>query len=360
MNKAVKIPDPGAAGSASISVGLHGGASATLGSRLVGAVPWVMIAGLLYAGLFVHPQPKGSAVIPPMIERQDLLFGVAITDKNGIWIDGNFGKIIKSNDGGATWQREEAGTDAHLQDIDAWDDAHAVAVGNGATVLRTDNGGATWTAVPVPHSDVANKLVRVHVGPNGEAWAVGEYGAILHSTDFGASWKQMRQPEDVNLADIDASNPKNIWVAGESGKLFHSNDGGATWTTLQSDATASLMAIAFRSPDKGVAVGLDGTILSTDNGGSSWVRAADSKTKNSQHLFAVTWDAKNNEWLAVGSKGVWVRMDADLTQFSAGKLSSSDLSAHTKIGIIDQTHVLIAGERPGIWDRKQWTSLVGR
>ena len=129
---------------------------------------------------------------------------------------------------------------------------------------------------------------------------------------------------------------------------------------VQTEATGSLMAIQFRSPEKGVVVGLDGTILTTQNGGASWVRIPDAKTKNSQHLFAVSWDAQNNGWIAVGSKGVWERMDADLTTFSTGKLSSSDLSAHTKIGLIDSKQVVIAGERPGLWDGTQWTTLVGR
>lgn len=360
MNKSVKVPNFGAVGAAPTKLGAHGKTSATLSSRLVGTIPWVMIAGLLYAGLFVHPQPKGGAVIPPTIERQDLLFGVTVTDKGNIWIDGNFGKIIRSNDDGKTWARQESGTDAHLQDIDSWDDQQAVAVGNGATVLRTQDGGATWSAVTVPHSDVADKLIRVRASAGGQAWAVGEYGTILHTTDFGATWQLMRKLEDVNLDDIDAFNPKNIWVAGESGRLFHSSDEGATWQIVQSEATSSLMAIQFRDSDKGVAVGLDGTILHTEDGGANWRRVPDAQSNNTQHLFAVTWDSKNNEWIAVGSKGVWVRMDGDLTHFTTGKLSSSDLSAHTKIGLIDQSQMVIAGERPGIWDRTHWTSLVGR
>ena len=360
MNKAEMIHDASGTGASSIQSAYHGSNSVTLGSRLVGMVPWIMIAGLLYAGIFIHPKPTGSAVVPPVIERKDLLFGVNITDKHNIWIVGNFGKIIKSSDAGVSWKRQTTGVDVHLQDIDSWDDAHAVAIGNGASVLHTEDAGTTWKTVVVPHSDVANKLIHVHVGAGGTAWVVGEYGTVLRTTDFGATWKQMREPEDVNFADIDASNLKNIWIAAEGGKLFHSADEGATWSMIQTQATGSLMAIQFRTPEKGVAVGLDGTILTTQNSGATWTRIPDSKTKNAQHLFAITWDAQNNEWVAVGSKGVWVRMDADLTTFNTGKLSASDLAAHTKIGIIDQTHLVVAGERPGIWDRSQWTSLVGR
>ena len=360
MNKSVKIPGPGDMSGTAVGPGYHPGEHKSLGGRLVGVIPWVMIAGLLYAGLFIHPKPTGGAVVPPTIERRDLLYGVSVSDHGSIWVDGNFGKIIKSADGGKTWSRMESGVDAHLQDIDTWDEQHALAVGNGATVLRTEDGGVHWIKVDVPHSDVANKLSRVRVTGPGEAWVTGEYGTILHTTDYGATWKQMRQPEDVNMSDVDASNPKNIWVAGETGRLFHSADGGATWDMVQSEATSSLMAIQFRDTDHGVAVGLDGTILHTENGGGVWHRAPDSQTGNVQHLFGLSWDAKNNEWIAVGAKGVWVRANADLTKFQTGRLSASDLSAHTKIGLLDQSTMLIAGEHPGLWDRSAWTTLVGR
>jgi photosystem II stability/assembly factor-like uncharacterized protein len=362
MNKIEEIIGAGGNGQKLAASAVHGKQQfgATLGSRAAGMLPWLMIAGLLYAGLFIHPTPKGGAVIPPTIERRDLLFGVSVTDTGNVWIAGNFGKIVKSHDGGSSWAKQESGLDAHLQDIDSWDDHNAIAVGNSATLLRTQDGGETWAKIEVPHSEVADKLVRVHTYKGVSAWAVGEYGTILLSTDQGVSWKQMRPPEDVNIDDIDASNPNNIWAAGESGKLFHSVDDGATWVTVQSEATSSLMALEFRDASHALAVGLDGTILWTDNAGAAWHRVADSMTQNTQHLFAVQWDPLNEEWIAVGSKGVWLRINPEHSQFKTGKLSTSDLSAHTKIGVIDKDHLLIAGDSPGIWDKSTWTSLIGR
>lgn len=357
----IAMPSGDAAAELASTLGYAGAKpEVTFASRIVGIIPWAMIAGLLYAGLFIHPKPTGSPVVPPTIERRDLLLGVTVVDGNTIWLAGNFGKLLKSQDGGSSWQPQISGVDTHLQDVDAWDANHAVAVGNGATILRTDNGGATWEKIEVPHSDVANKLIRVRTGKAGSAWAVGEFGAFLHSTDFGKTWTVAREPEDVIINDIDASNPGNIWAVGEFGRMYHSQDGGSAWTVVQSASQSSLTAIEFRDANHAVAVGLDGAFLSTDNAGESWHKVAPDITGSAQHLFGVRWDAPHDRWLAVGAKGVWVTADSAMTKFAAGRLSTTDLSAHTKVGLVADGSAVIAGNSPGIWNNGRWESLTGR
>jgi len=348
------LPDSGGG----LADGEHGAQSAM--SRLLGAAPWLMIGGLLYAGLFIKPEPVGGAVVPPSIERRDLLLGV--TSLGGTqWLAGNFGKILKSEDGGGSWKVQSSGTGAHLQDIEAWDANRAVAVGNAATVLITADGGAIWKTVAVPHSDIGNKLMRVRVGTSpGEAWAVGEMGAILHTLDFGASWQVMRPSEDVIMSDIDVSNPASLWIVGEYGRLFHSTDHGFTWTAIKSASASSLTAIEFRNRTHGLAVGLDGAMLATRDGGGTWEMLNDKGGATRQHLFGVKWDEMRGEWLAVGAKGVWVSVRGDFGSITTGRLSSSDLSAHTKIALSGTRAAIIAGASPGLWDRKSWQSLIGK
>ncbi len=46
----------------------------------IGVTPWLVIAGLLYVGLFVKPKPIGSTVIPTAIEARDRFYGMASVD----------------------------------------------------------------------------------------------------------------------------------------------------------------------------------------------------------------------------------------------------------------------------------------
>jgi photosystem II stability/assembly factor-like uncharacterized protein len=244
--------------------------------------------------------------------------------------------------------------------MDAWDKDHAVAIGNNATVLVTADGGASWKTVPVEHSSVGSKLFRVKVTASpGEAWIVGEVGAILHTTDFGQSWKVMRTPEDVIMSDIVAHTPDSLWIVGEYGRMFHSIDRGGSWESLKSPSNSSLTGVDFRDKDHGLAVGLDGVLLATSDGGKTWEKVADDKNPNRQHLFGVKWDQALQEWVAVGEKGVWVTVGANFDQFATGKLSPTDLSSHTKIATLGDK-AIIAGSSPGIWDHAQWQSLVGK
>jgi photosystem II stability/assembly factor-like uncharacterized protein len=325
----------------------------------MGTVPWLIIAGLLYAGLFIKPKSTGSAVYPPAIDRNDLLLGAASSGDKTAWLVGNFGKILRTDDGGDHWRLQKSGTNEHLQDIDAWDANHALVVGNNGILLQTKDGGNSWSKINVPRSDIANKIIRVHTLPGGEAWAVGEVGKILHSSDYGQTWTRMRPEEDVIVNDIAVVAPDNIWAVGEYGRMFHSRDQGKTWQDVKTLSQGSITAVAFRDAQNGVAVGVDGAILWTSNGGGEWHFVPGEKTGNIQHLFAVQWDAAENSWIATGNKGVWVRADPTMTKFTGGKFSSSDLSPHTKI-VFMGNKAIVAGAHAGLWDRHSWTTLVGK
>jgi photosystem II stability/assembly factor-like uncharacterized protein len=325
----------------------------------MGAVPWLIIAGLLYAGLFVKPKPVGSAVYPPAIDRNDLLLGAtAIGDKTA-WLVGNFGKILRTDDGGEHWRLQKSGTDEHLQDVDAWNDKQALAVGNNGILLETGDGGDHWAKITTPRSEIANKIIRVHTLPGGEAWAVGEVGKILHSSDYGLTWARMRPEEDVIINDLAVVAPDNIWAVGEYGRMFHSKDLGKTWIDVKTQSPGSITAVAFRDAENGVAVGVDGAILWTSDGGKEWHFIPGDKTGNIQHLLAVQWDAAESCWIATGNKGVWVKADPTVSKFTVGKFSSSDLSPHTKIVFMGK-QVIVAGAHAGLWDGTTWTTLVGK
>ena len=327
----------------------------TLGLGVGRVLPWAIIASLLYAAFFIKPKAVGSPIRPPAIERRDLLFGISVAGPNRIWLAGNYGKILRSDNGGHDWVVEPSGTDQNLQDIASWDEKSAIAVGNDAVAVGTTDGGASWKALAIPRSKIANKLVRVKLAPGGIGWAVGEAGAVFHTTDAGATWTRMRPEEDVMMSDIDITDPGNLWIVGESGRMFRSKDGGATWALFQSEAKSSLMAVAFRDPLHGVAVGLDGVVLTTSDAGNHWSLIPTSVVGSDQHLFGVAWDQSKEQWLAVGNKGVWVTIDKTLEHYQAGRFSKSYLSAHTAVGIIPSGY-LIAGASIGFWDNKSWTS----
>ncbi len=268
---------------------------------LSSVMPFAIIGGLLYAGIFVKPKSVGASVLPPVLNQRDAFYGVAVPADNIIWAAGRNGKIVRSEDAGKTWAVQTTPVRANLQSIAAWDATRAIAVGNFGTVLTTTDGGKAWTAVAnVPRNADMQKYIRVRPAADGSAWMVGEFGLILASKDFGASWKSTGRQEDLAWNDI-AVSATTILVVGEFGKIRRSTDGGATWQDIASPLKSSLLSVALGSDGAAVAVGLEGAILTSKDAGVTWQRA-DSGTK--EHLFCVTRSADG--WVAVGNQGLYL------------------------------------------------------
>ncbi|WP_395402683.1 WD40/YVTN/BNR-like repeat-containing protein [Pseudoduganella sp. UC29_106] len=329
-----------------------------LAGFVVSALPWLIISGLLYAGLFVKPRPVGGSVTPPILEHRDRVYGIAHGENGTLLAAASNGKIFAiGKDGSIT--RQPTPVFLSLQDIAAFDGTRAVAVGNDNTVLYTEDGGKHWIqSGNVPRSAVANKLNRLRAGANGVAVAVGEMGALLLTPDYGKTWQRLRKEEDVAWNDVAILDANNLLVAGEFGRMLRSANGGKDWIEEQAPVKGSLMALAFRDTVNGVAVGLDGVVLTSSDGGRKWVKA---DTGIHDHLLDVLWNADKKEWFAVGVMGRWVSgaPAGEGVDWSSGVLGEHTLSWHTRALAAGPVYWL-SGADIGTWDGKQWSPLTSR
>ncbi|NMM26922.1 MAG: glycosyl hydrolase [Glaciimonas sp.] len=361
----------------------HAGGTAKLIKLGLSIIPWLIIAALLWVALFIKPQPVGITVQPPSIEHTDSFYGITSPAKGVLWIAGNKGKIVRSEDDGLNWASQKTPTLQHLQDIASWDIKRAVAVGNKGVVIITSDGGATWTEVPAPLSTVSNKLLRVKTLPEGRAWAVGEMGALLESVDYGHTWQRRRGEEDAAWNDVLFLDASNGWLMGEAGRMMRTSDGGKNWESVSSPVKISLMAVAFRDAANGVAVGLEGSLLATHDGGKTWVLLSRAKrpavgaspeaavkpsampTKQrvveeaSEHLFDVAWDEAQQIWFAVGNQGIWVRGSKNADIWEAGRINPRDMAWHTRV-IATNGHTYLAGASVGEWNERAWRAFTSK
>jgi len=356
---------------------------ATLIKLGLSVIPWLIIATLLWVALFIKPQPVGTTVQPPPIERTDAFYGMTSPSKGVLWIAGNKGKVVRSEDDGLTWIVQTTPTLQHLQDIASWDSKRAVAVGNKGVVIATSNGGTSWTEVPAPLSKVSNKLLRVKALPGGRAWAIGEMGALLESSDYGHTWQRRRDEEDAAWNDVLFLDASKGWLMGEAGRMMRTADGGKNWEPVSSPVKTSLMAVAFRDAAHGVAVGLEGTLLATHDGGKTWAllprarrpaagpspeQAGNRSTppvkqramqEANEHLFDVVWDAAQQIWFAVGNQGVWIRGSKNADLWEAGRISARDMAWHTRV-IAANGQTYLAGASVGEWNARGWRAFTSK
>jgi photosystem II stability/assembly factor-like uncharacterized protein len=263
-----------------------------------------------------------DAFAPATAERWPLpnpdLFDVTARGSQA-WAVGYWGSVLRSSDAGATWRAVRTPTTRTLYAVSFADERSGWAVGATGVIVRSTDGGATWRAQSASRLDLAtggevpldSHLFGVSaVGPN-EAWAVGDFGAVLHTVD-GETWRPVPIPADLYT---DENTPERIfnavhfadasrgWIAGEFGTVLRTQDGGATWLrqTELRDASAELYLYAISRHDAGplVVSGLAGRVLSSPDEGASFdSRAMDT----SAGIFAV--DAHGERLVAVGDRGV--------------------------------------------------------
>lgn len=320
---------------------------------LVAVLPWAIIAGLLWAGLFIKPKPVGVTVTPPLLERRDQFYGLALSPSGDIWVSGSQGKILAISADGRI-SRLPTPTELTLQDIAIWDASHAVAVGNDGVIVYSADAGQHWqVAGDVPRSEVANKLNRVRIAANGVAIATGEMGALLISRDYGQSWQRLREEEDVAWNDVAILDDGRLVVVGEFGRILLGDEQGSSWEEITGPLGSSLMSVQFRDEQNGVAVGLEGGLLVTRDGGRQWDSVDLGIT---DHLFDVLWDAGRQQWFASGALGRWVRGSAE-GAWQSGALDEHNLSWHTRAQPVG-SNIWLVGADVGRWDGSQWLPVT--
>jgi len=165
---------------------------------------------------------------------------------------------------------------------------------------------ADWEVKDVPVSDT---LYGVHFVDANNGWAVGENGAIIHTSDGGEEWQKQDAPiSDLILYDVYFVDAQKGWavggvVAGMAAPdkntkpnrqatndintfyvIIHTEDGGETWTVQKNDEALSVLkSVCFVDADNGWAVGSGNfwnaqtwdveeraIILRTSDGGQNW------------------------------------------------------------------------------------------
>jgi photosystem II stability/assembly factor-like uncharacterized protein len=312
----------------------------------------VLLTAARYSEFFVPTGFAESQFVPSVIEPRDSMYGITAAGEKALWIVGNNGKIVRSDDGGMNWTNQESGTTEHLQGVAAWDENRAVAVGNGGVVVTTKNGGKTWKAPQVPRSEVANKLIKVKAYENGRAWAVGVMGMMMSTEDWGETWRRRIEEEDVSMNDIAFADDEVGIAVGEFGSIKRSEDSGNTWEKIDSPVESSLTAVAARDRERWEIVGLEGVILRSTDSGKTWVRVAEGVTE--EHLFSLI--RLNDGWFAVGNLGTYISDHDDGDQWKSSSLSPTELMWHTDMARLG-SKLFIVGGTQGIYEDNEWSIL---
>ena len=234
--------------------------------------------------------------IPAPLAGKSLLLDAARAGSRMVVV-GERGHVLTSDDQGQTWKQSMVPTRATLTGVFFLDDKLGWAVGHDEVILRTEDGGATWE---LTHSapEKEQPLLDVWFKDASTGLAIGAYGTMLASSDGGRTWQprtfdpQPLVPEapkrkaaatagedefadattasDAHLNAIVRAPGGKLYIAGEAGKVFRSDDDGETWLTLPSPYEGSFFGILPLSDSSLLAFGLRGHLYRSDDNGRTW------------------------------------------------------------------------------------------
>jgi photosystem II stability/assembly factor-like uncharacterized protein len=274
------------------------------------------------------------------------LRGLAIRGATHAWTGGAKGTLLRTRDGGKSWDtlHPPGGEDLDFRDVEALSDKDLVlmSAGPGAAskIYVSGDGGDRWR---LAHTNPDEKgfydAVAFFDAKEGLVLGdpVGGKFVIRRTQDGGASWSDVpgiSMPAALDGEGAFAASGTCLVALGDAawfvtggaknGRVFRTSDRGRTWTAVESpilapNASSGLFSIAFLDRRRGFALGgdykqpqfsgLNG--IRTEDGGATWSAAPVSKT--GYYSCVRTVPGENNRLIAGGLVGIAESDDAGRT-----------------------------------------------
>jgi hypothetical protein len=225
------------------------------------------------------------------------------SDNTGTYVVGDWGVMRKLGPTG--FEPFDAGTGAVMYSITGTSDQDLFVSGQFHLMRHFD--GAAWSSVPT--DGYPGGFYRMWQAPDGEIFAVADYGGIYHYN--AGSWTRMASglpstEPNFYLQGVWGTSSTNVYVAGKGGYIGHFD--GSSWQSVPSPTTANLASIWGSGPDDIYIAGMNGALVHYD--GTAWavITVPTTPLPTTPRISSV-WGRAANDVYAVGDAGAILHFD---------------------------------------------------
>lgn len=199
------------------------------------------------------------------------------------------------------WSAMDLGVNVRLNDVAFFDEETGIVVGDNGTLLRTSDGGVSWQSF----SQTQENLYSIYI--DGDKAYISGRSLLLIGNSRGSSWTLKNAPIN-HWRDVWFFDDQEGVMVGDSIWAIRTTNGGDTWESELRDFfdPTPLGAVSFLS-DQGGGAGGDSRLFLTSNGGRTWSMSstnADSIGGMGNITDLVMLNA--NRTIAVAEKGMFV------------------------------------------------------
>jgi len=225
-------------------------------------------------GVVVLSENAGRTWRQAQVPVSVTLTSLAFADARAGWAVGHLGTVLRTDDGGQTWQHVFDGTRAPqpvtdpLMQVALRGDGSLVAVGAYGLALASRDGGRAWQSIAPGLPNPENYSLYGYVERGGEQWLFGEQGFMLRAEK--GDFRPVQAPSPATLFGGLALRDGTLLLAGLRGKVLRSAAPGADLEAISTPVDASLFAGVQQDDGAVVLAGAAGQLLASRDAGETF------------------------------------------------------------------------------------------
>jgi photosystem II stability/assembly factor-like uncharacterized protein len=284
---------------------------------------------------------------PGVAVKAPAFLSIALNSDRFLWlVTGEGREIVRTSDGGATWEHTPSPPDEQFWELSFVDPLNGWAVTDRSTIWRTTDGGASWVNIGRLLYDDGlseHEVAQMYFRDDQSGWVVTAL-LVWRTEDGGYNWSAS-QPDlsdergTVQLFRGCFIDAQTGWVTGTGGAFYATSDGGRSWTRNPRLCDGGLLDLFFLDELVGwMDCGTSG-IFGTEDGGQDWFEAhlpdADITVPDEEILVrSLTFTSRLDGWAA----GTVQKYDAEST------FQSRAILMRTRDGGHNWEEVAVAGD----------------